>query len=495
MRLVAAAAAALALAMLVRRARARRHLRGARVRQHRGRGAERVRRRSADSMMSAYSICPPSSGVGTGIVTKATSNGGRAPYLARGVPGVHARRRAPSSPTSPSTPARSASTSDWSAGIVAFDGDWDAGDYPVRLLPVDLLLRHRELRSSRSRRRSTCSRTRASGSRRAASTRRLRPVREPVHRRRTAALFSAANVTVRVRDVAPPALAPPRRAVERRLASRSRGGLDAPTRTARGSCSSRLYVDGVVRQTHGLPRRRRCRTGRVATSRARDRASTSSPAGPTSTRRLSPTGPPHRRGGDRRRRQPRAGRPDDPGRQLDPGQAGGRRGRRRRGLATRQPLRPALVEPAGPGGADHARPLPAVPGRRRRLRRGRRGRAAASPRSGCASPSRGSGLRASGWRTRPATTTPAARATPCGCASTTRRRPHMFEEQDPRDPRTVRVRVADAGSGAARRHGRAAAHRHRRVDRRGRPPRRRRIWRRASTTSSSRTAPTSCARG
>ena len=45
-------------------------------------GAQNAFVASADANMSAYSICPPGSPVGTGIVTKATSSGGVAPYLA-----------------------------------------------------------------------------------------------------------------------------------------------------------------------------------------------------------------------------------------------------------------------------------------------------------------------------------------------------------------------------------------------------------------------------
>ena len=61
----------------------------------------------ADPGMSAYSICPPSSGVGTGIVTKASSNGGRAPYGA-GAYQVFTAPPGTGSRTSPSTSARSA---------------------------------------------------------------------------------------------------------------------------------------------------------------------------------------------------------------------------------------------------------------------------------------------------------------------------------------------------------------------------------------------------
>ena len=88
----------------------------------------------ADPMMSAYSICPPSSGVGTGIVTKATSNGGRAPYLA----GAYQVFSAP-----PGTelvdvtfnPGAIRLNADWSVGIVAFNSDWDSADYPYGCYP------------------------------------------------------------------------------------------------------------------------------------------------------------------------------------------------------------------------------------------------------------------------------------------------------------------------------------------------------------------------
>ena len=104
-------------------------LRGVRLRRRGRRRPERVRRGRRPEM-SAYSICPPAQRVGTGIVTKATSSGG----VARTWPArtrSSRRRRARRSRASPSTWARSGWPSYWTAGIVAYDGDFNAGDYPT----------------------------------------------------------------------------------------------------------------------------------------------------------------------------------------------------------------------------------------------------------------------------------------------------------------------------------------------------------------------------
>ncbi len=157
-------------------------------------------------MMSAYSICPPSSGVGTGIVTKASSNGGRAPYGA----GAYQVFTAPAGTELAEVTFNVGAirlSSEWSAGIVAFDGDWDAGDYPYGCYqwtsycgigtPVFSLSASVNLFShGRFRFQTRC--VNPAGCDTSASA------FSPANR----ALFSAANVTVRVRDVVAPAVTP-----------------------------------------------------------------------------------------------------------------------------------------------------------------------------------------------------------------------------------------------------------------------------------------------
>ncbi len=202
---------------------------------------------AADSMMSAYSICPPSSGVGTGIVTKATSNGGRAPYGA----GAYQVFTAP-----PGTQLAEVTFNvgairlsyDWSVGIVAFGGDWDAGDYPYGCYPwnsycgvgtsVFSIAATVNLYSHpRFRFQTRC--VNPAGCDLSAS-----PF-NPANR----GLFSAANVTVRVRDVTPPALVPVRGALWN--GGWHRGSEEAWTNYTDGAgiMMSRLYADGIPRQT------------------------------------------------------------------------------------------------------------------------------------------------------------------------------------------------------------------------------------------------------
>ena len=84
----------------------------------------------ADANMSAYSICPATPNApGTGIVTKATSNGGRAGYLH----GAYQIFEAPPGSVLESVtfnPAAIRLSQDWTAGIVAYDGDFNRGDLP-----------------------------------------------------------------------------------------------------------------------------------------------------------------------------------------------------------------------------------------------------------------------------------------------------------------------------------------------------------------------------
>jgi hypothetical protein len=161
---------------------------------------------SADTMMSAYSICPPSSGVGTGIVTKASSNGGIAPNGA----GAYQVFTAPGGASVANVTFNVGAirlSSQWTVGIVAYDGDFYAGDYPYGCYPwngycgigtpvysigatVNLYSHSRFRFETRCVSPSGCD-VSASGF-------------SPANR----ALFSAANVTVRVQDWSPPAITP-----------------------------------------------------------------------------------------------------------------------------------------------------------------------------------------------------------------------------------------------------------------------------------------------
>ena len=210
-------------------------------------GAQNAFVPSADTGMSAYSICPPSSGVGTGIVTKASSNGGRAPYGA----GAYQVFTAP-----PGTQLVDVRFNvgaiklnwDWSVGIVAFGGDWDAGDYPYGCYPwtsycgvgtpVFSIQAAAPLFShARFRFQTRC--VNQAGCDLSASP--FSPANQ--------ALFSAANVVVRVRDDIPPVVSPARGALWN--GGWHRGYEEAWTNYSDGSgiMVSRLYVDGVVRQT------------------------------------------------------------------------------------------------------------------------------------------------------------------------------------------------------------------------------------------------------
>ena len=200
----------------------------------------------ADPMMSAYSICPPSSGVGTGIVTKATSNGGRAPY---GAGAYQVFTAPPGTQLADVTfnPGAIRLSSDWSVGIVAFDGDWDAGDYPYGCYPwnsycgvgtpVFSITATVHLYShGRFRFQTRC--VNPAGCDTSAS-----PF-SPANR----GLFSGANVTVRVRDVVPPALAPRHGALWSGGWHRGREEAWTAYTDGAGIMISRLYVDGVLRQ-------------------------------------------------------------------------------------------------------------------------------------------------------------------------------------------------------------------------------------------------------
>ncbi len=201
---------------------------------------------AADSMMSAYSICPPSSGVGTGVVTKATSNGGRAPYGA----GAYQIFTAP-----PGTELANVTFNvgairlnyDWSVGIVAFDSDWDAGDYPYGCYPwnsycgvatptFSIAATVNLYSHSRFRFQTRC--VNPAGCDLSAS-----PF-SPANR----GLFSAANVTVRVRDVTAPSLTPAHGALWSDGWHRGREEAWTSYTDGSGIMMSRLYVDAVGRQ-------------------------------------------------------------------------------------------------------------------------------------------------------------------------------------------------------------------------------------------------------
>jgi hypothetical protein len=161
---------------------------------------------SADANMDAYSICPPGSSVGTGIVTKAMSSGGVAPYFA----GAFQVFSAPAGATlhSVSFNVGAIRLHDyWSAGIVAFDGDFNSGELPYGCYPfrpgcgvgtptfsiretVPLYNRARFRFETRCFNLAGCPTT-ASGF-------------TPGNR----ALFSAANVAVRVEDWTQPSITP-----------------------------------------------------------------------------------------------------------------------------------------------------------------------------------------------------------------------------------------------------------------------------------------------
>jgi hypothetical protein len=161
----------------------------------------------ADPNMSAYSICPPTSAAGTGIATKATSNGGKAGYLA----GAYQIFEAPPGSVVESVtfnPAAIRLAEYWTAGIVAYDNQFNSDLYlpygcyafhpgcafgtPSFTVPVTVDLRGR----SRFRFETRCGSV--SGCSLAASS--FSPPNQ--------ALFSAANVTVRVFDASAPSIVP-----------------------------------------------------------------------------------------------------------------------------------------------------------------------------------------------------------------------------------------------------------------------------------------------
>jgi hypothetical protein len=200
----------------------------------------------ADPMLQAYSLCPPSSGVGTGIVTKATSNGGRA------APGAGAYQVFTAPPGNELIDVTFnvgaiRLSGDWSVGIVAFGHqDWDAGDYPYGCYPwnsycgigtsvfsaaatVNLYSHARFRFQTRCVNPAGCDTSASPFS--------------PANR----GLFSAANVAVRVRDVNPPGVAPHHGALWTDGWHRGREEAWTSYTDSSGIMVSRLYVDGAAR--------------------------------------------------------------------------------------------------------------------------------------------------------------------------------------------------------------------------------------------------------
>ena len=260
------------------------------------------------------------------------------------------------------------------------------------------------------------------------------------------ALFSAANVSVRVDDWTAPAVdAALGCAVADRLAPRPRGGLDglhrqrrdhghAHDRGRRRSATSRTTATGA-----GRP-------GCAATSPARGHASTSCRAGSGWTPLRSPTA--RTRCGWRRWTPPATSAASTHDIHVD----------------NHAPAKPdALALEGGEGWravndftvrwsnpAGQASPIARARYRlcdgielHRGQPRGRGPRVAARSRSR----PRASTRCVSGWRMPPATTTPSARAIRSACASTTRRRPPSSRLPTPSDPLSVVASVADRGAG------------------------------------------------
>lgn len=210
-------------------------------------GAQNAFAPAADSMMSAYSICPPSSAVGTGIVTKATSNGGVAP---NGYGAYQIFTAPPGAEVANVTFTVGAIrlSSQWTVGIVAYDGDFFAGDYPYGCYPwtsycgigtsvfsipatVNLFSHSRFRFETRCVSPSGCD-VSASGF-------------SPANR----ALFSAANVSVRVADYSAPAITSHHGALWSPGWHRGYEEAWSSYTDNVGIMVTRLYVDGNVVQT------------------------------------------------------------------------------------------------------------------------------------------------------------------------------------------------------------------------------------------------------
>jgi hypothetical protein len=223
--------------------------------------AQRAFAAAADPQMEAYSICPPQSAVGTGIATKASSRGGIAAYGA----GAYQVFTAPAGASLHSVSFNVGAIrldNLWSVGLFAFDGDWNAGDRPYGCYPAqpgcgvgtpNFSIRADVPLSSRTRFRF--------------ETRCYNPVGcdvsasafSPANR----ALFSAANVTVRVQDYTRPWIGPHHGAIWDDGWHRGYEEAWAKFADNVGVMLTRLYVDGVVRngldfRDSSLPEWARC---------------------------------------------------------------------------------------------------------------------------------------------------------------------------------------------------------------------------------------------
>ena len=200
----------------------------------------------ADPMMQAYSLCPASSGVGTGVVTKASSSGGRAAYGA----GAYQVFTAPPGNELVDvtfSPGAIRLSPDWSVGIVAFGhSSWDAGDYPYGCYPWNSYCGVSSSTYSISAQVNLFSHARFRF-----QTRCMNPAGcdtsaspfSPANR----GLFSAANVAVRVRDYSAPAVTPHHGALWGDGWHRGREEAWTSYTDNSGIMISRLYVDGNVR--------------------------------------------------------------------------------------------------------------------------------------------------------------------------------------------------------------------------------------------------------
>ena len=201
---------------------------------------------ASDPQMEAYSICPPQAGVGTGVATKATSRGGTAAYGA----GAYQIFSAPGGASLESVTFNVGAirlASYWTAGIVAFDGDFNAGDIPygcyagqpgcgigtpVFSIRVGVPL----FGHSRFRFETRC--YNPPGCDVSASP------YSPANR----ALFSAANVVVRVQDSTRPWIGPHHGAVWNDGWHRGREEAWARFVDNVGILSTRIYADGALQQ-------------------------------------------------------------------------------------------------------------------------------------------------------------------------------------------------------------------------------------------------------
>jgi hypothetical protein len=201
---------------------------------------------SADPLMEAYSICPPQNGVGTGIATKASSRGGTAAYGA----GAYQVFAAPAGAALESVSFNVGAirlAHFWSIGIVAFDGDFNVGDLPYgcyygrpgcdvgtstfSIRVAAPLFGHNRFRfETRCFNPAGCDVSASSFS--------------PANR----ALFSAANVTVRVQDETRPWIGPHHGAIWSDGWHRGREEAWAHFADNVGIMSTRIYADGALVQ-------------------------------------------------------------------------------------------------------------------------------------------------------------------------------------------------------------------------------------------------------